>query len=84
MWRQLLDELVEREDTCFLEAVETARNFKINVAIVGDVDGVGRIVPDFLGNAPGRDAHVLVVGHRGTQIIVLDIDTHVAGAVFGI
>ena len=72
MWSQLLDKLVECEDTCFLEAV------------VGDVDGVGRIVPDFLGNAPGRDVHVLVLGHRGTQIIILDIDAHVAGAIFGI
>ena len=84
MWRQLLDELVEREDTCFLEAVEAATNFKIDVAAVGDVDVVVWIVPDFLGNAPGWDVHVLLVGHRGTKIIVLDIDAHVAGAMFGI
>ena len=84
MWSQLLNELFECEDTCFLEAVEAATNFKINVAVISNMDGVGRIVPHFLGNAPGRDAHVLKVGHRGTHIIVLDIDAHVAGTMFGI
>ena len=82
MWRQLLDELVECQDTGFLEAVEAATNFKIDVAVAGDVYVVLWIVPDFLGNASGWDAPLLVVGHRGTKIIVLDMDAHVVGAMF--
>jgi hypothetical protein len=38
MWRQLLEELVESQDTCLVEAAEAATNFFLNAAIVGDVD----------------------------------------------
>jgi hypothetical protein len=51
VWSWHLDELVERQDACFLEAAESTTDFEIDVAIIGDVDVVAWIVPDLLRNA---------------------------------
>ncbi len=75
---------VERDDAGFLEAVESSTDLEADVAVVGDVHVVAWIVPDFLGNAPGWNAHALVVFHWSSKIVVLDINAHVAGAMFGI
>jgi hypothetical protein len=77
---QFFDELVESDDTGFLEAVHATTDFEIDVAIVGDVDVVAWIVPYFLGNVGGMDSHVLEVLHGGAEIVIFDVESEVASA----
>ena len=55
------------------------------VCVVGDLDVVTGIVPDFLGNAPRpEDAHVLEARHGGAEATVLDVEAKVSDALFGV
>ena len=81
---EFFDELVERDDVGFLEAVHTATDFEIDVAVVGDVDVVAWIVPYFLGNVGWVDSHILEVLHGGAEIVVLDVEAEVASAFLGV
>jgi hypothetical protein len=59
-------------------------DLEIYIAVVGDVNLVARVVPDFLWDDRLQDTDVLVVGHGGAKEIVLDVEAKVAGTVFGI
>jgi hypothetical protein len=83
-WGEFLYELVESNDGGFFEAAHTASDFKAHVSVVGDFNVVLGIVPDFLGNDIGANAHVLEVFHWGAKEKVFHVDTEVPGAVFGI
>ena len=58
---QFLDELVESEDTSFLEAVHATADFEVDVAIASDGNVVMVIIPDLLRNDGGSDAYVMGV-----------------------
>jgi hypothetical protein len=66
---QLCYELVESDDGCFLEAVHTAPNLEIHIAVAVGSDVVAWIVPDFPGDNRWWDPHVLEIGHGSAQKI---------------
>jgi hypothetical protein len=65
---QFLDELVESEDAGFFEAIHTATDFEVDVAVAGDGNGVSVIVPDFFQNDGWADAYVLEVCHGCAEV----------------
>ena len=81
---KFLDELIESNDGGLFETVHASPDFEVDIAVVGDVDVIAWVVPDLLGDDGLGDAHVLKIGHGGAEKVVFDIETEVAGAVFGI
>jgi hypothetical protein len=55
--------LVESNDAGFFEAVHASADLEIDETIVGDVNVVAGVIPDFLWDDGGEDADVLVVLH---------------------
>ena len=55
---QFLDELVERKYASFFEAIHTATDFEVDVAIVSDGNVVAVVVPDFFWNDGWSDVYV--------------------------
>jgi hypothetical protein len=83
-WFQFLDELVDSENAGFLEAVHAATDFEVDVAVIGNGNGVAVIVPDFFWNDGWTDSYVLEVRHGRAEVEVFDVEAEVAGSAFGI
>ena len=81
---QFLDELVESEDAGFFEAIHTATDFEVDVAVAGDGNGAAVIVPDFFRNDGWADSYVLEVRHGCSEVEVFNVEAEVAGSIFGI
>jgi hypothetical protein len=79
-----LDKLVESNDAGFFEAIHTASDFKIGVAISGDGDVLTLVIPYFLGDDRGSDSDVLEVSYRGPKVEVLDVKAKETGDIEGI
>ena len=81
---QFCDELVESNDAGFLETVHASSDFEIDVAVVGNLDVVSRVIPDFLWDSRWWDTHILKIFHRCAKVVIFDVKAHVAGTVLGI
>ena len=79
---EVLDEEVEGDDSGFFQAVHSFADFQVDETIGGDVDVVMGIIPNFLGNAPRSDAHILEIRHWGAEVVIFDVEAKVASAVF--
>ena len=81
---QFFDELVESKDAGFLEAAHAFSDFEIDETAVVDLDVVAGIVPNFLGNAPRLDPHVLATVHGGAETAVADVQAEVTSSFVGV
>jgi hypothetical protein len=75
---KFLDELLEIDDASFFETIHAAADFDVGMAVVIERDGV--FIDDFLWDAFAVDAHVLVVGHWGAEVVVLYVHAEVPSA----
>ena len=59
-------------------------NFATDEAVLGKLDVVAGIIPNFLGGAPRLDSRALAAVHGGAKTAVLDVKAKVAGAFLGV
>ena len=84
VWDELVNELVEGNDSCLFEAIHAASYFKVYKTVDRNGDVVAWIIPHFLGNYLWEDVDVLLVLHGRAKVEVFDIDAKVAGTFVGI
>jgi hypothetical protein len=65
-----IDELVKRDEAGFLETVHASSDFNIDVAIVGNVNVILRVIAHFLRDKGWLDLDVLIVAHWGAKVVI--------------
>jgi hypothetical protein len=78
------DEVVKGEDGSFFEPVHAAADLEVNETVVGDLDVVTGVVPDFGWDYGGGNAKVLEISHWGAEKIIFYVEAEVAGAGVGV
>ena len=81
---QVFNQVVKSDDSGFFEAVHASLNFEINIAIVGYVYVVIRVILDFLWDDGWVHSHVLVIVHGSAEVVVLDVEAEVSCSVLGV
>jgi hypothetical protein len=77
VWCKLFYELFEGNNAGFFEAVHAVAYLDGRIVLVVESDGV--FVDDFVGNVFAIDAHVLVVGHWGAKVVIMNVHAEVTG-----